>query len=120
MSRAGWGGTHRRLPALHPTVVERAIAWAPGEPVAFLDFEHGQEQSLRIQKSPILHAVSLEEGELGASRRQRRSADHGTEPAFLGPSREDPDGGAEAKGQTGCHRSGFVDRRSIERLQISY
>jgi hypothetical protein len=35
----------------------------------------------------------------------------GQNPASYGPSREDPDGGAEAKGQTGCQRSGFVDRR---------
>jgi adenylate cyclase len=60
LSKAGMA-LHRivfHLRALHPTVVGRAIAWAPGEPVAFLDFEHGQEESLRIQKSPILHAVS--------------------------------------------------------------
>ena len=36
----------------------------------------------------------LEEGQLGSSRRQRRPADHGTESAFLGPGREDADGGA--------------------------
>ena len=60
LSKAGMA-LHRmvfHLRALHPTVVGRAIAWAPGEAVAFLDFEHGQEESLRIQKSPILHAVS--------------------------------------------------------------
>jgi len=60
LSKAGMA-LHRmvfHLRALHPTVVGRAIAWAPGEPVAFLDFEHGQEESSRIQKSPILHAVS--------------------------------------------------------------
>jgi adenylate cyclase len=60
LSKAGMA-LHRmvfHLRALHPTIVGRAIAWAPGEPVAFLDFEHGQEESLRIQKSPILHAVS--------------------------------------------------------------
>ena len=60
LSKAGMA-LHRivfHLRALHPTVAGRAIAWAPGEPVAFLDFEHGQEESLRIQKSPILHAVS--------------------------------------------------------------
>jgi adenylate cyclase len=60
LSKAGMA-LHRmvfHLRALHPTVVGRAIAWAPGELVAFLDFEHGQEESLRIQKSPILHAVS--------------------------------------------------------------
>jgi len=60
LSKAGMP-LHRmvfHLRALHPTVVGRAIAWAPGEPVAFLDIEHGQEESSRIQKSPILHVVS--------------------------------------------------------------
>ena len=60
LSKAGMA-LHRmvfHLRALHPTVVGRAIAWAPGEPVAFLDIEHGQEESSRIQKSPILHVVS--------------------------------------------------------------
>src|SRR6476646_7859097 len=59
LSKAGMA-LHRmvfHLRALHPTVVGRSIAWAPGEPVAFLDHEHGQE-SLRVQKSPILHVVS--------------------------------------------------------------
>jgi adenylate cyclase len=46
------------LRALHPTVMGSSIAWAPGEPVAFLDIEHGEEESSHIQKSPILHVVS--------------------------------------------------------------
>jgi adenylate cyclase len=46
------------LRALHPTVMGRSIAWAPGEPVAVLDIEHGEEASLRVQLSPILHVIS--------------------------------------------------------------
>ena len=46
------------LRALHPTVMGRFIAWAPGEPVAVLDIEHGEEASLRVQLSPILHVIS--------------------------------------------------------------
>jgi adenylate cyclase len=60
LSKAGMP-LHRmvfHLRALHPTVMGRSIAWAPGEAVAFLDIEHGEEESSRIQKSPILHAVS--------------------------------------------------------------
>src|SRR6478672_9891631 len=60
LSRAGMP-LHRmvfHLRALHPTVMGRSIAWAPGEPVAFLDHEHGQEATSRFQKSPILHVVS--------------------------------------------------------------
>jgi adenylate cyclase len=60
LSKAGMP-LHRmvfHLPALHPTVMGRAIAWAPGEPVAFLDIEHGEEESSRFQKSPILQVVS--------------------------------------------------------------
>lgn len=46
---------HLRAP--HPTIFGRSIAWAPGEPVAFLDIEHGEELSERIQRSPVLHAM---------------------------------------------------------------
>jgi adenylate cyclase len=46
------------LRALHPTIFGRSIAWAPDEPVAFLDLEHGEEQSERVQKSPIFHVMS--------------------------------------------------------------
>ena len=48
---------HLRAP--HPTIFGRSIAWAPGEPIAFLDVEHREEQSERIQKSPILHVMSI-------------------------------------------------------------
>ena len=44
LSKAGMP-LHRmvfHLRALHPTVMGRSIAWAPGEAVAFLDIEHGQ------------------------------------------------------------------------------
>ena len=65
LSKAGMA-LHRivfHLRALHPTVVGRAIAWAPGEPVAFLDFEHGQEELLRIQKSPdFARGIDFETG----------------------------------------------------------
>jgi putative intracellular protease/amidase len=54
----------------------------------------------------------LEAGQLGASCRQRRPADHGAEPTFLGSSRADAAGKAETNGQTGCERPGFVDRIS--------
>ena len=50
---------------------------------------------------------------------RRWLTDHGTESSFLGSGREDADGGGEAKGRTGCHRSSFVDRISIERPPIS-
>ena len=47
---------HLRVP--HPTIFGRSIAWAPGEPVAFLDIEHGVERSERIRASPVLHVMS--------------------------------------------------------------
>jgi adenylate cyclase len=47
---------HLRVP--HPTIFGRSIAWAPGEPVAFLDIEHGVERSERIRTSPVLHVMS--------------------------------------------------------------
>jgi adenylate cyclase len=43
--------------ALHPTVFGRSIAWAPEEAVAYLDTEHGEERSARLQKSPVLHVM---------------------------------------------------------------
>jgi adenylate cyclase len=46
------------LRALHPTVFGRNIAWAPEELVAFLDIEHGEERSARIQKSPVHQVVT--------------------------------------------------------------
>jgi len=45
----------------------------------------------------------------GGSRGQRRLADHGTESGFLRSCRDDADGTSEAKGHTGCHRSGVVE-----------
>ena len=50
---------HLRAP--HPTIFGRSIAWAPGEPVALLNIEHGEELSERIQRSPVLHAMSSRE-----------------------------------------------------------
>jgi adenylate cyclase len=47
---------HLRAP--HPTIFGRSIAWAPEESIGFLDLEHGEEQSERIRKSPILHVMS--------------------------------------------------------------
>jgi adenylate cyclase len=47
---------HLRVP--HPTLFGRSIAWAPDEPVTFLDLVHGAERSERIQKSPVLHVMS--------------------------------------------------------------
>ena len=52
----------------------------------------------------------LEDSELGSPCRQRRAADHGTKPAFLGSGRADADGKAEGKRQAEDHRPGFVDR----------
>jgi putative intracellular protease/amidase len=54
----------------------------------------------------------------GGSRGQRRLADHGTESSFLRSCREDADGSGTAKDHTSCHRSGVVDRISIERPLI--
>ena len=50
---------HLRAP--HPTIFGRSIAGAPGEPVALLNIEHGEELSERIQRSPVLHAMSSRE-----------------------------------------------------------
>jgi adenylate cyclase len=48
---------HLRAP--HPTIFGRSIVWGPGEPIKFLDIEHGEELSDRIQKSPVLHAMVM-------------------------------------------------------------
>ena len=46
---------HLRAP--HPTIFGRSIVWGAGEPIKFLDIEHGEERSDRIRKSPVLHAM---------------------------------------------------------------
>ena len=52
----------------------------------------------------------LENRKLGSSRCQRRLADHGTEPSFLGSSREDADRDAQQESETGGAR--FVNRNN--------
>ncbi len=46
------------LRALHPRVMGRSIAWAPGEPVDVLDVEHGENGVPRVQESPVSHVIS--------------------------------------------------------------
>ncbi|HVI88990.1 MAG TPA: adenylate/guanylate cyclase domain-containing protein [Dongiaceae bacterium] len=46
------------LRPLHPTILGRAIAWAPGEPVSVLDIEHGHDQSGHIPNNPVLHVMA--------------------------------------------------------------
>jgi len=47
---------HLRAP--HPTLFSRSITWAPDEPVALVDIEHGEEKSERIQRSPVLRMMT--------------------------------------------------------------
>ena len=60
LSEAGmplhWMVFHLRT--LHPTVMGRSLAWAPGELVAVLDIEHSEEGSPRVQESPVWHAMT--------------------------------------------------------------
>jgi adenylate cyclase len=50
---------HLRAP--HPTLFSRSVTWAPAEPVALVDIEHGEEKSERIQKSPVLRVMTTRE-----------------------------------------------------------
>ena len=46
------------LRALHPTVMGRSIAWAPGEPVTVMDIAHGESGISHDQENPISHVLS--------------------------------------------------------------
>jgi adenylate cyclase len=46
------------LRALHPRVMGRSIAWAPGEPVDVQDIEHGENGISRLPESPVSHVIS--------------------------------------------------------------
>jgi hypothetical protein len=78
----------------------------------------GEEEAVGLTKiAPILVEDEMlklgaifSKGQLGGSRRQRPPADHGTEPAFLVPSREDPAGDAETNGQIGSHVRSYGSR----------
>jgi adenylate cyclase len=46
------------LRALHPTVMGRSIAWAPGEPATVMDIAHGEGGTSDAPENPVFHVLS--------------------------------------------------------------
>jgi adenylate cyclase len=46
------------LRALHPTVMGRSIAWAPGEPATVMDIAYGESSVPHVRENPVSHVLS--------------------------------------------------------------